>query len=173
MLKSGKSETPFSGVLGYVIDNASNEPAEKEGSTESPHIRPSMCWFWSIQTFGEGLIAPRWGGGHYLLLLAYSVEWDRVFESYYRLPSCPICCYWGVLIIFLGGGVPPGPENPYPISDQNIRFSTTLFQTWVSKCIPCFRPCNMLGLGLGLGDLRHTGLRDTQNDVRVFFVFCT
>ena len=27
------------------------------------------------------------------------------------------------LIIFLGGGVPPGPENPYPISDQNIRFS--------------------------------------------------
>ena len=34
----------------------------------------------------------------------------------------------GILIIFLGGGVPPGPENPYPISDQNIRFS-----------IPCFR----------------------------------
>ena len=32
-------------------------------------------------------------------------------------------------IIFLGGGVPPGPENPYPISDQNIRFS-----------IPYFRP---------------------------------
>ena len=35
----------------------------------------------------------------------------------------------GVLIIFLGGGVPPSPENPYPISDQNIRFS-----------IPYFRP---------------------------------
>ena len=35
----------------------------------------------------------------------------------------------GVLIIFLGGGVPPGPENPYPVSDQNIRFS-----------IPYFRP---------------------------------
>ena len=34
-----------------------------------------------------------------------------------------------VLIIFLGGGVPPSPENPYPISDQNIRFS-----------IPYFRP---------------------------------
>ena len=28
-----------------------------------------------------------------------------------------------VLIIFLAGGVPPGPENPFPISDQNIRFS--------------------------------------------------
>ena len=27
--------------------------------------------------------------------------------------------------IFLGGGVPPGPENPYPIPDQKIRFSTT------------------------------------------------
>ena len=35
----------------------------------------------------------------------------------------------GVLIIFLGGGVPPCPENPYPISDQKIRFS-----------IPYFRP---------------------------------
>ena len=33
-----------------------------------------------------------------------------------------------VLIIFLGGGVPPGPENPYPISDQNIRFSTPYFR---------------------------------------------
>ena len=34
----------------------------------------------------------------------------------------------GVLIIFLGGGLPPGPENPYPISDQNIRFSTPYFR---------------------------------------------
>ena len=28
----------------------------------------------------------------------------------------------------LGGGVPPGPENPYPISDQNIRFSVPYFR---------------------------------------------
>ena len=28
----------------------------------------------------------------------------------------------GVLILGLGGSVPPSPENPYPISDQNIRF---------------------------------------------------
>ena len=35
----------------------------------------------------------------------------------------------GTLIIILGGGVPPGPENPYPISDQNIWFT-----------IPYFRP---------------------------------
>ena len=34
-----------------------------------------------------------------------------------------------VLIICLGGGVPPGPGNPSPISDQNIRLS-----------IPYFRP---------------------------------
>ena len=34
-----------------------------------------------------------------------------------------------VVILFLGGGVPPGPESPYPISNQNIRFS-----------IPYFRP---------------------------------
>ena len=35
----------------------------------------------------------------------------------------------GVFSIFLGEGVSPGPENPYPISDQKIRFS-----------IPYFRP---------------------------------
>ena len=35
----------------------------------------------------------------------------------------------GLLMMFLGGGVLPGPENPYPISDKNIRFS-----------IPYFRP---------------------------------
>ena len=29
---------------------------------------------------------------------------------------------FGTLIKFLGWGVPPGPENRYPISDQNIRF---------------------------------------------------
>ena len=79
-------------------------------------------------------------------------------------------------LLFLGGGVPPGPENPYPISDQNIRFSTpyfrpdsqnaypttdkmyTLFQT---KCIPYFRRLSM--------DLRCTGLCDAPNDVQVFF----
>ena len=46
-----------------------------------------------------------------------------------------ICCGLGmakplpILIIFLGGSVLPSPENPYPISDQNIRCS-----------IPYFRP---------------------------------
>ena len=34
----------------------------------------------------------------------------------------------GVIIIFLRGGVPPGPENPYPISDQNIRISIPYFK---------------------------------------------
>ena len=27
----------------------------------------------------------------------------------------------GLLMMFLSGGVLPGPENPYPISDQNIN----------------------------------------------------
>ena len=27
----------------------------------------------------------------------------------------------GVLIIFLGGVVPPGPENPYPVSDLTLK----------------------------------------------------
>ena len=30
--------------------------------------------------------------------------------------------------IFLGGCVPPGPENPYPILDQNIGFSIHYFR---------------------------------------------
>ena len=45
----------------------------------------------------------------------------------------------GALIILLGENVPPGAENPYPISDQNIRFF--LFQTRLSKSMPYFRPC--------------------------------
>ena len=36
--------------------------------------------------------------------------------------------FWGKLIIILGGGVPPGPENPYPISDQNIWFTIHYFR---------------------------------------------
>ena len=33
-----------------------------------------------------------------------------------------------VFIIFSGGGVPPGPENPYPISDQKVRFFVPYFR---------------------------------------------
>ena len=48
------------------------------------------------------------------------------------------------LIKFLGGGVTPGPENPYPTSDQNgIPDQTdgiyTLFQTKMAKSMPYFR----------------------------------
>ena len=77
----------------------------------------------------------------------------------------------GVLIIFLGGGVSPGPENPYPISGQNIRFSIPYFQTWLSKCIPDFRPCDVLQCRQLSIALRHMGLRDALNDVRAYFFF--
>ena len=48
-------------------------------------------------------------------------------------------------LTLVGGGrdVTPGPENPYPISDQKYTILRTLFQTWLSKCIPYFRPCDV------------------------------
>ena len=46
----------------------------------------------------------------------------------------------GVLIIFLSGGVPPGPENPYPISDQNIRFSIPYFRPDSQNVYPILDP---------------------------------
>ena len=36
----------------------------------------------------------------------------------------------GLLLEILGGGVPPGSQNPDPISDQKMSFSRTCFQTW-------------------------------------------
>ena len=30
---------------------------------------------------------------------------------------------WGVLLEKLGGGVRPASQNPYPIYDQNLRYS--------------------------------------------------
>ena len=74
----------------------------------------------------------------------------------------------GVLIKFLDGGVLPGTENPYPISDQNILFSIPYFRP-DSKCIPYFRPCDVWQCRQLSIDLRRTGLRDAPNDVRVFF----
>ena len=63
-----------------------------------------------------------------------SLSW-RALVIWYR--NCSVRL---TLIIFLRGSVSPGPDNPYPISDQNIRFSIpyisdvtlkmyTLFQT--------------------------------------------
>ena len=53
----------------------------------------------------------------------------------------------GELMIFLGGGVPPGPENPYPISDQNIRFSIPYFRPDSQNVYPISDPvmCGKFG----------------------------
>ena len=37
-----------------------------------------------------------------------------------------------------GGGVPPDSPNPDHISDQNLPFSISVFQTWSLKSIPVF-----------------------------------
>ena len=43
-------------------------------------------------------------------------------------------------MMFLGGGVLPGPENPYPISDQNIRFSIPYFRPDSQNVYPVSEP---------------------------------
>ena len=45
----------------------------------------------------------------------------------------------------------------------------TPFQTWLSKCIPYFRPCDVWQIRQLSIDLRRTGFRDAPDDVRVFF----
>ena len=46
----------------------------------------------------------------------------------------------GVLLGILGGSVPPGCQNPYPISDHKNVIFHTYFQTRPLKPIPVFRP---------------------------------
>ena len=45
----------------------------------------------------------------------------------------------------------------------------TLFQTWLSKCIPYFRPCDLWRIRQLSLVLQCAGLRDATNDARVFF----
>ena len=64
----------------------------------------------------------------------------------------------GVLIIlFLGGSVPPDPENPFPISDQNIHFSIPYFEPDSENAYPKL-------------DVQNTGLCDAPSNERVFFL---
>ena len=73
------------------------------------------------------------------------------------------------LIIFLVGVVLPVPENPYPISKQNIRFSIPYFRPDSQNVHPISDPviCGKFGNSI---DLWRTGLLDASKDVRVFFV---
>ena len=76
----------------------------------------------------------------------------------------------GVLIIFLGGSVPPSPENPYPISDQNIRFSIPYFRPDSQNVYPISDPVRR-------GNLSNSqwiyGVRDfvTPQTMFTFFFF--
>ena len=74
-----------------------------------------------------------------------------------------------VLIIFLGGGVPPGPEIPYRISDQNIRFSVPYFRPDSQNVYPISDPvmCDKFGNSEWIYGIRD--VRDAPNNVRVFF----
>ena len=75
--------------------------------------------------------------------------------------SCPGGGAERVLIIFLGGGVPPGPENPYPISDQNIHFRYPISDLTL-KMYTLFQTVRCGNFGHSKYDLQCTGLRDPQ-----------
>ena len=73
-----------------------------------------------------------------------------------------------VLNIFLGGGVPPSPENPYPISDQNILFSIPYFRPNSQNVYPISDPVRC-------GNFSNSqwiyGVRDLATPQTMFAVF--
>ena len=61
--------------------------------------------------------------------------------------------------------------KPLPYFRPKYTIFHTLFQTWLSKCMPYFRPCDVWQFPKLAIDLRRTGLPDApRNDVRVFFL---
>ena len=66
--------------------------------------------------------------------------------------------------------MPPGPENPYPISDQNIRISIPYFRPDSQNVYP-ISDRYVWQLRQHSIDLRRTGLRNAPNDVHVYFFF--
>ena len=85
--------------------------------------------------------------------------------------SCHLNCIpgGGTLNIF-GWGCAAQSWKPLPYFRPKYRIFHTLFQTWFSKCIPYFRPCDVWQIRQLSIDLRRTGLRDASNDVHVFFL---
>ena len=74
------------------------------------------------------------------------------------------------VLIFLGWGVNAARSwKPLPYFRPKYTIYHTLFKTWLSKCIPCFRPCYVWQFRQVLIFLRRTGLRDALNDA-VFFL---
>ena len=72
------------------------------------------------------------------------------------------------------GCVPPGPENPYPISDQNIRFSLPYFRPDSQNVYPnrdCDRGTAILAT---LNMIRSDTIQDTvtPQHCAVFFLLC-
>ena len=75
----------------------------------------------------------------------------------------------GVTHNILGWGCAARSWKPLPYFRPKYTIFHTLFQTWLSKCIPYFRQ-NVYPISDDWTmDLRRTGLRDAPNDVRGFF----
>ena len=60
--------------------------------------------------------------------------------------------------------------KPLPYFRPKYTIFHTLFQTWLSKCIPYFRPCDVWQIRQLSIDLGRTGLCDAPNNVRVLFL---
>ena len=65
--------------------------------------------------------------------------------------------------------MPPAPENPYPISDQNIRFSVPYFRPYSQNVYPISDPVMCGKFGNSEWICGERDVRDAPNDVRVFF----
>ena len=76
---------------------------------------------------------------------------------------------WGTHNIF-EWGCAARSWKPLPYFRPKYTNFHTLFRTWLSKCIPYFRPCDVWQIRQLSIDLRRTGLRDAKNDVRVFLL---
>ena len=111
----------------------------------------SILWYGNLDGAGEGS-SQRYGeiAGRTELNVASRDEWNfSLFSTRGDLGG------WGrVLIIFFGVSVRPGPENPYLVSDQNIRFSLPYCRPDSQNVYPISDPVRCFNFGNSKQDLQ-------------------
>ena len=68
-----------------------------------------------------------------------------------------------------GWGCAARSWKPLPYFRPKYTIFDTLLQTWLSQCIPYFKPCDVWQIWQLSIDLQRMGLRDAPNDVHVLF----
>ena len=113
-------------------------------------------------------------------MLKLSSKWDSIcsfpvaiyffhdFANWLPLESKPGEGGGEVLIIYWVGCAARS-WKPLPYFRPKYTIFHTLFQTWLSKIIPYFRPCDVWQIRQLSINLGRTGLCDSPNDVHFFF----